>query len=142
MITTYEFPNQWNWRLFLAICEDGESINDILVHLNESEQCNFDLNKEEKILPPCFISEQNSLIGVICINKFEFTPKDIMFCIHELTHMMILISEVNGCPINTITSECWAYFMGNMTQMVLEILNSHNSTNDVKNIKKKRKVKK
>jgi len=125
MITTYEFPNQWNWRLFLAICDENEELNDILRHLNEKENCDFYLNENETIAPPCFASENESLIGVICINTFTFTPKDIMLCIHELTHMMISISDVNGCPINMQTNECWAYFMGSMTQMILEILNSH-----------------
>lgn len=137
MITTYEFPNQWNWRLFLAIVDD-EELNDILIHLNEKEGCDFSLNEDEKICPPCFASESDSLIGVICINKFTFTPKDIMLVIHELTHMMIMISEVNGCQINDSTTECWAYFMGNMTQMILEILNSHNLDNKPKRRKAKK----
>jgi hypothetical protein len=124
MITTYEFPNQWNWRLFLAINDDGESLNDILNHLNEKEGCEFLLNDDDEISPPCFAAEKDSLIGVICIDKFTFTPKGVMLVIHELTHMMIVISEVNGCQINDATTECWAYFMGNMTQMILEILNS------------------
>ena len=138
MITTYEFPNQWNWRLFLAINDDGESLNDILNHLNEKEGCEFLLNDDDEISPPCFAAEKDSLIGVICIDKFTFTPKDVMFVIHELTHMMIVISEVNGCKINDATTECWAYFMGNMTQMLLEILISECESKEPKQ-KKRRK---
>lgn len=138
MITTYEFPNQWNWRLFLAICDDDECLNDILFHLNEKEKCNFSIDENETISLPCFASESDSLIGVICINEFTFTPRDIMYCIHELTHMMIMISEINGCPVNDSTTECWAYFMGSMTQMILEILNSH----DLEKPKKYKKGKK
>lgn len=141
MITTYEFPNQWNWRLFLAICEEDEGLNDVLHHLNEKEGCDFSIDENETVEPPCYASESDSLIGVICINKFSKTPKDIMLCIHELTHMMIMISEVNGCPVNDSTTECWAYFMGNMTQMLLEILFSHESETKEAN-KKSRKVKK
>ena len=33
--------------------------------------------------------------------------------------------NVNKCEINLVTSECWAYFMGYMTELMIEILNNH-----------------
>ena len=125
MITTYEFPNQWNWRLFLAITTEHEELNEILEYLNTNENCSFDLDDDSDVNPPCFAHQADALNGVICLDKFTFTPKDIMLCVHELTHMMISISEINSCPINFETTECWAYFMGNMIEMILEILNSY-----------------
>jgi hypothetical protein len=38
---------------------------------------------------------------------------------------MVYISNINGCSINLETSECWAYFCGNMIQMLIEILTQH-----------------
>ena len=125
MITTYEFPNQWNWRLFLAISSEHEELNEILTYLNEKEGCSFELDEDCEVKPPCFVHEPDSLQGVICLDEFSFTPKDIMLCVHEITHMMISISQINECPINFDTTECWAYFMGSMTQMILEILQSY-----------------
>ena len=138
MITSYEFPNQWNWRLFLAITTEQEELSEILEYLNKKEGCSFDLDDESDVKPPCFVHEPDALNGVICLDEFTYTPKDIMLCVHELTHMMISISEINECPINFETTECWAYFMGNMIQMILEILNSY--LDDEK--KKKSKVRK
>lgn len=138
MITTYEFPNQWNWRLFIAICSENENLNDILIHLNENEGCLFSINEIHESKFPCFICNNDELNGVICINEYNFTPKDIMYCVHELTHMMINISEVNDCPINNQTTECWAYFMGSMIQMIIEILN-FNLQEETKERKKKLK---
>lgn len=135
MITTYEFPNQWNWRLFLAITTEDEELNEILDYLNKNEQCSFDLDDDNEVQPPCFAHNPDTLNGVICLNKFKFTPSDIMLCVHELTHMMISISQTNDCPINYETTECWAYFMGNMIQMILEILQSY--LDDEKSKKKK-----
>lgn len=125
MITTYEFPNQWNWRLFLAITTEHEELNEILTYLNDKEGCSFSLDEDCDVKPPCFVHEPDALNGVICLDEFSFTPKDIMLCVHEITHMMISISQINDCPINFETTECWAYFMGNMTQMILEILQSY-----------------
>jgi hypothetical protein len=64
MITTYEFPNQWNWRIFLSICNDGENVNDVIVHLNDKENATF---KEESvnvktIEAPCFVCDPMNLI--------------------------------------------------------------------------------
>lgn len=137
MITTYEFPNQWNWRLFLAITSEQEELNEILTYLNDREKCSFTLYEDCNVNPPCFAHEPDSLEGVICLDSFTYTPKDIMFCVHELTHLMISISERNDCPINIDTTECWAYFMGNMIQMILEILQSY-----LEDQKPKRKVRK
>ena len=139
MITTYEFPNQWNWRLFLAITSENEELDEVLEYLNKYEDCSFDLDDDSDVQPPCFAHNPETLNGVICLNKFTFTPADIMLCVHELTHMMISISQVNDCPINYETTECWAYFMGNMIQMILEILKSY--LDDEKD-KKEKKVKK
>lgn len=50
---------------------------------------------------------------------------NISICVHELIHLMVYISNISGCPINLETSECWSYFIGNMTQMMIEILNQH-----------------
>ena len=124
MITTYEFPNQWNWRIFLAICDDEENINDIVFHLNNKEKCYFN-NKIANINTPCFICGPENLIGVVCINNFQLNSKDISICVHELIHLMIYISNISGCEINLNTSECWAYFIGSMTQMMIEILYQH-----------------
>lgn len=124
MITTYEFPNQWNWRIFLAICDDEENINDIVFHLNNKEKCYFN-NKIANINTPCFICDPENLIGVVCINNFQLNSKDISICVHELIHLMIYISNISGCEINLNTSECWAYFIGSMTQMMIEILYQH-----------------
>lgn len=44
---------------------------------------------------------------------------------HELLHLMIYISNVNKCEISLVTSECWAYFIGYMTELMLEILKEH-----------------
>ena len=137
MITTYEFPNQWNWRIFLAVADEGEEVNDILDHLNNKENCYFNLDNNEITNPPCFVSDSKSLIGVICIDKFSFTSKDIMVCVHELIHLMISISTVNGCAIDISTTECWAYFFGNITFMMLEILKSH--FEEIKTEKQKKK---
>lgn len=124
MITTYEFPNQWNWRIFLAICNNDENINDIVFHLNNKEKCYFN-NKIANIDTPCFICDPENLIGVICINNFQLNSKDVSICVHELIHLMIYISNISGCEINLNTSECWAYFIGSMTQMMIEILYQH-----------------
>lgn len=124
MITTYEFPNQWNWRIFLAICDNEENINDIVFHLNNKEKCYFN-NKIANINTPCFICDPENLIGVVCINNFQLNSKDISICVHELIHLMIYISNISGCEINLNTSECWAYFIGSMTQMMIEILYQH-----------------
>lgn len=124
MITTYEFPNQWNWRIFLAICDNEENINDIVFHLNNKEKCYFN-NKIANINSPCFICDPENLIGVVCINNFQLNSKDISICVHELIHLMIYISNISGCEINLNTSECWAYFIGSMTQMMIEILYQH-----------------
>lgn len=124
MITTYEFPNQWNWRIFLAICNNDENINDIVFHLNNKEKCYFN-NKIVNIDTPCFICDPENLIGVICINNFQLNSKDVSICVHELIHLMIYISNISGCEINLNTSECWAYFIGSMTQMMIEILYQH-----------------
>lgn len=126
MITTYEFPNQWNWRIFLAISSNGEDVNEILSHLNEYEHCKFDLNDVQGISdPPCFIHDLDNLVGVICLNSYEFNTDHIMVCVHELTHLMISISTTSNCEINLETSECWSYFMGNMIKMMIEILNEY-----------------
>ena len=124
MITTYEFPNQWNWRIFLAICDNEENINVIVFHLNNKEKCYFN-NKIANINTPCFICDPENLIGVVCINNFQLNSKDISICVHELIHLMIYISNISGCEINLNTSECWAYFIGSMTQMMIEILYQH-----------------
>ena len=124
MITTYEFPNQWNWRIFLAICDNEENINDIVFHLNNKEKCYFN-NKIANINTPCFICDPENLIAVVCINNFQLNSKDISICVHELIHLMIYISNISGCEINLNTSECWAYFIGSMTQMMIEILYQH-----------------
>ena len=124
MITTYEFPNQWNWRIFLAICDNEENINDIVFHLNNTEKCYFN-NTIANINTPCFICDPENLIGVVCINNFQLNSKDISICVHELIHLMIYISNISGCEINLNTSECWAYFIGSMTQMMIEILYQH-----------------
>lgn len=124
MITTYEFPNQWNWRIFLAICNNDENINDIVFHLNNKEKCYFN-NKIANINTPCFVCDSENLIGVICINNFQLNSKDVSICVHELIHLMIYISNISGCEINLNTSECWAYFIGSMTQMMIEILYQH-----------------
>ena len=124
MITTYEFPNQWNWRIFLAICDNEENINDIVFHLNNKEKCYFN-NKIANINTPCFICDPENLIGVVCINNFQLNSKDISICVHELIHLMLYISNISGCEINLNTSECWAYFIGSMTQMMIEILYQH-----------------
>ena len=124
MITTYEFPNQWNWRIFLAICDNEENINDIVFHLNNKEKCYFN-NKIANINTPCFICDPENLIGVVCINNFQLNSKYISICVHELIHLMIYISNISGCEINLNTSECWAYFIGSMTQMMIEILYQH-----------------
>ena len=124
MITTYEFPNQWNWRIFLAICDNEENINDIVFHLNNKEKCFFN-NKSANVNTPCFICDPENLIGVVCINNFQLNSKDISICVHELIHLMIYISNISGCEINLNTSECWAYFIGSMTQMMIEILYQH-----------------
>lgn len=145
MITTYEFPNQWNWRLFLAITTEHEELKEILNYLNVHENCSFDLEDDSNINPPCFVHEPDALNGVICLDEFTFTPKDIMLCVHELTHMMISISETNLCPINYETTECWSYFMGNMIQMILEVLQSYleeNKSKSKRKISTKRKIKK
>ena len=126
MITTYEFPNQWNWRIFLAITSDNESVSDILDHLNDYESCKFDTTyKDETIEAPCYVHDLKNLIGVICLNKYDFDTDDIAVCVHELTHLMISIAGANNCEINLGTTECWAYFMGNMIKMILEILNGY-----------------
>ena len=133
MITTYEFPNQWNWRIFLAICDNEENINDIVFHLNNKEKCYFN-NKIANINAPCFICEPENLIGVVCINNFQLNSKDISICVHELIHLMIYISNISGCEINLNTSECWAYFIGSMTQMMIEILYQHFNEERVDNV--------
>ena len=103
MITTYEFPNQWKWRIFLAICDNEENINDIGFHLNNKEKCYFN-NKIANINTPCFICDPENLIGVVCINNFQLNSKDISICVHELIHLMIYISNISGCEINLNTS--------------------------------------
>lgn len=62
MITTYEFPNQWNWRIFLGICDDKESVMDIIFHLNNNEKCNFKNNDASNINAPCFVCDPENLI--------------------------------------------------------------------------------
>ena len=133
MITTYEFPNQWNWRIFLAICDNEENINDIVFHLNNKEKCYFN-NKIANINTPCFICDPENLIGVVCIHNFQLNSKDISICVHELIHLMIYISNISGCEINLNTSECWAYFIGSMTQMMIEILYQHFNEERVDNV--------
>ena len=133
MITTYEFPNQWNWRIFLAICDNEENINDIVFHLNNKEKCYFN-NKIANINTPCFICDPENLIGVVCINNFQLNSKYISICVHELIHLMIYISNISGCEINLNTSECWAYFIGSMTQMMIEILYQHFNEERVDNV--------
>lgn len=63
MITSYEFPNQWNWRIFLVISDDNELINDVLIHLKEKEDC---IVNDEDIIngvdAPCFICNPKDLI--------------------------------------------------------------------------------
>jgi hypothetical protein len=124
MITSYEFPNQWNWRIFLIICNENENITDVLKHLKEKENCKID-EETINIEAPCFVCNTKDLIGGICINDFDFNAKDVSICVHELVHLMIYISETNKCEINLVTSECWAYFMGYMTELMIEILNNH-----------------
>lgn len=135
MITTYEFPNQWNWRIFLGICNNNEKVDDIINHLNKKEKCNFKGEHEtDNVCAPCFICDPKNLIGIICINKFELNSMNISICVHELIHLMIYISNISGCPINFETSECWAYFIGNMTHMMVEILNQHFNEERIENV--------
>jgi hypothetical protein len=61
MITSYEFPNQWNWRIFLAICDKDETIDDVLLHLQEKENCKFSKDNL-KVEAPCFICNTKDLI--------------------------------------------------------------------------------
>ena len=102
-------------------CDNAENITDIVFHLNNKEKCSFN-NKIANINTPCFICDPENLIGVVCINNFQLNSKDISICVHELIHLMIYISNISGCEINLNTSECWAYFIGSMTQMMIEIL--------------------
>lgn len=126
MITTYEFPNQWNWRIFLGICDDNESIEDVIIHLNIKENCKFETtDSSNNVDAPCFVCDPKNLIGIVCINEFKLNSMNISICVHELIHLMVYISNISGCNINLNTSECWAYFMGSMTQMMIEILNQH-----------------
>lgn len=97
-----------------------------MTHLNDYENCKFDLENNDGIdTAPCFIHDLDNLVGVICLNEYEFDTDHIMVCVHELTHLMISISVTNNCNINLETSECWSYFMGNMIKMILEILNEY-----------------
>jgi hypothetical protein len=61
MITSYEFPNQWNWRIFLAICDNNENTDDVLSHLHETEECTFDKD-DIHFEAPCFICNTRDLI--------------------------------------------------------------------------------
>ena len=113
-------------EFFQRFHQNGESVEDILSHLNEYEKCKFDLKNDEGVTnAPCFIHDLENLVGVICLNSYDFDTDHIMVCVHELTHLMISISSTNNCEINLGTSECWSYFMGNMIKMILEILNGY-----------------
>lgn len=121
MIKSHQMPNYWSWKIYLCVAPSA-TLQDIVKHFNRKEGTHLILDGANG-QPPCFISDENEQIGIICIDEWTFDAHHISVLTHELMHLIITISEACHCEINEHTTECWAYTMDSFIEMFINILN-------------------
>ena len=123
MIHSYQVPNYWTWKIFLCVTDEDESLSEIAKYYNN--KYGFHINEGLDGESPCCMYDNEDLIAIVCINKWEFNSYYLGTLAHEILHMLICISYTCECPINVHTSECWAYTMNSFMETFVEILNTH-----------------
>lgn len=121
MIRSHRMSNYWSWKIYLCFAPDA-TLQDILKHFNKKEKMHL-ISENLDGRPPCFISDENEQIGIICLDEWKFDAYHVSVLSHELMHLIITISEVCHCEINEYTTECWAYTMDSFIESFISILN-------------------
>jgi len=122
MISSYQMPNYWTWRVFLCVCDGGEKIDDVVDYYNSHHGSSFIKSGSDKA--PCCLHDDEHMTAVVCINDWKFDPFHVGIVAHEVFHLLTCISAVCECPMNIATTECWAYTMSSFVETFIEVLNN------------------
>lgn len=131
MIRSYQMPNYWTWKIFLCTIDDDLAEN-VEAYYNESEGTAF----HETFNDRCSfcLCDEDEMIGVVCIRKWELTSYKIGLLVHEIMHLLICISHKCECPININTTECWAYTIDSFVDTFIDVLEKEKAHNEQQSV--------